>query len=84
MWSPRGRLWPQGRPRGHILKSLALASKPQVLENCPVRGLRTALFFEQLNFVGKRQKSRGKFANTFFVFLTWSIGVAKGGGGGQL
>ena len=28
-WSPRGRLW----PRGHILKSLALAlaSKPQVL-----------------------------------------------------
>ena len=26
-WSPQGRLW----PRGHILKSLALASKPQVL-----------------------------------------------------
>ena len=26
-WSPRGRPW----PRGHILKSLALASKPQVL-----------------------------------------------------
>ena len=30
-WSPRGRPWPRGRPRGHILKSLALASKPQVL-----------------------------------------------------
>ena len=28
-WSPRGRPWPRGRPRGHILKSLA--SKPQVL-----------------------------------------------------
>ena len=26
-WSPRGRPW----PRGHILKSLVLASKPQVL-----------------------------------------------------
>ena len=22
-WSPRGRPWPRGRPRGHILKSLA-------------------------------------------------------------
>ena len=52
-WSPRGRPW----PRGHILKSLALAfaskikslalaSRPQVLENCPVLGSRTALFFE--------------------------------------
>ena len=45
-WSPRGRPWPQGRPRGHILKSLALASRPQVLENWPALGSRTALFFE--------------------------------------
>ena len=30
-WSPRGRPWPRGRPRGHIFKSLALASNPQVL-----------------------------------------------------
>ena len=30
-WSPQGRRWSRGRPRGHILKSLALASKPQVL-----------------------------------------------------
>ena len=37
-WSPRGRPWPRRSPRGHILKSLALASKPQVLENCPVLG----------------------------------------------
>ena len=74
-WSPRGRPWPRGRPRGHILKSLAwaskvkslaLASKLQVLENCPVLGSRTALFFEQLNFVGKRQKLRRKFASTFW------------------
>ena len=35
-------------PRGHILKSLALASRPQVLENWPVLGSRTALFFERL------------------------------------
>ena len=33
-WSPRGRPWPQGRPRGQILMSLA--SKPQVRKNCPV------------------------------------------------
>ena len=32
------------------VNSLALASKPQVLENCPVLGLRTALFFELLKF----------------------------------
>ena len=48
-------------PRGHILKSLALASMPQVLENCLVLGSRIALFFELLkvrgapeNFFGKR------------------------------
>ena len=58
-WSPRERPWPRGRPRGHILKSLALkdkslalASRPQVLENWPVLGSRTALFFELLKFCG--------------------------------
>ena len=42
------RPWPQGCPwpRGHILK--ALASKPQVFENCAVLGSRTELFFEPL------------------------------------
>ena len=55
-WSPRGRSWPQGRPRGHILKSLALASRPQVLENWPVLGSRTALFFELLKFCGALEK----------------------------
>ena len=55
-WSPRGRPWPRGRPRGHILKSLALASRPQVLENWPVLGLRTALFLELLKFVERLKK----------------------------
>ena len=64
-WSPRGRPWPRGRPRGHILKSLALAlaskvkslaSRPQVLENWPVLGSRTALFFELLKFCGALEK----------------------------
>ena len=62
-WSPRGRPW----PRGHILKSLALASKPQVLENCPVLGWRTALFLNRWNFVGKRQKPCENSAKTFFL-----------------
>ena len=68
-WSPRGRPWPRGRPRGQILKSLALASKvkslalasrPQVLENWPVLGSRTALFFGMLKFCGAVEKFFGK------------------------
>ena len=39
-------------------------------------------FLYSWNFVEKRQKPRGKFANTFFVFFTWSIGVGKGMGAG--
>ena len=51
-WSPRGRSW----SRGQILKSLALkvkslASRPQLLENWPVLGSRTALFFKLLKFL---------------------------------
>ena len=66
-WSPRGR------PRGQILKSLALAlaskvkslaSRPQVLENWPVLGSRTALFFGKLKFCGAVEKFFGK---RFFV-----------------
>ena len=66
-WSPRGRPWPRRRSRGHILKSLALtsevksfASRPQVLENWPVLGSRTALFFELLKFCGVLEKFFGK------------------------
>ena len=56
-------------PRGHILKSVALASKvkslafslkPQVLENWPVLGSRTALFFELLKFCGAPEKIFGR------------------------
>ena len=61
-WSPRGRPWPRGCPRGHILKSLAL--KPQVLENCPVLGSRTALFFEWLKFCRSAEKC---FFRPFFL-----------------
>ena len=70
-WSPRGRPWPRGRPRGQILKSLAskvkslaLASRPEVLENWPVLGSRTALFFGKLKFCGAVEKFFGK---RFFV-----------------
>ena len=80
-WSPRGRPWPRGRPRGHILKSLALAlaskvkslalalaSKPQVLENWPVLGSRTALFFKQLKFRWKAPETSRKICEHFFCF----------------
>ena len=50
-------------PRGHILKFFALASKPLVLENCPVLGSRTALFFESLKFCRSPEK---KILKTFF------------------
>ena len=56
-WSPRERPWPRGRPQGYILKSLALASKPQVFENCPVLRSRTALFFEWLKFCRSPEKN---------------------------
>ena len=94
-WSPRERPWPRGRPRGQILKSLALASKvkslasrPQVLENWPVLGSRTALFFGMLKFCGAVEKFFGKrflveiawkiFVKTFFFFffeIAWKIFV---------
>ena len=69
-WSPRGRPW----PRGHILKSLslALASKPQVLENCPVLGSTTALFFELLKCCWKAPETSQKICeDLFFIFLKW-------------
>ena len=70
-------------PRGQILKSLALASKvkslalalasrPQALENWPVLVSRTALFFELLKFCGALEKFFGK---RFFVEIAWKIFV---------
>ena len=95
-WSPRERPWPRGRPRGHILKSLALASKvkslalvsrPQVLKNWPVLGLRTALFFELLKFCEALEKIFGKrffleiarkiFAKTFFFFFWRALALVS-------
>ena len=38
----------------------SLASRPQVLENWPVLGLRTALFFELLKFCGAPEKFFGR------------------------
>ena len=81
-WSPRGRPW--GRPREHILKSLAskvksLASRPQVLENWPVLGSRTAVFFELLKFCGALEKFfRIRFFEDLFFFffeIAWKIFV---------
>ena len=46
-WGPRGR----SRPRGHILKSLALASKPPSPRKCPVLGRRQHYFL-----IGKKGK----------------------------
>ena len=40
-------------------------------------------FLNSWNFVRKHQKPRRKFANTFFVFLNWSIGVSRRGQGAR-
>ena len=63
-WSPRGRLW----LRGHILKSLPLASNPEVLDNCPVLGSRTALFFELFKFSSSPEKC---FWWPYFWKIAW-------------
>ena len=56
-WSP----WPWS------LKSLA--SKPEVLKNCPVLGSRTALFFEPLKFCWKMPETLRKICKYLFCFL---------------
>ena len=77
-WSPRGRPWPRGQILKSLalalaskVKSLALASRPQVLENWPVLGSRTALFFE-LKFRRALEKFFGK---RFFVEIARKIFV---------
>ena len=52
--------------RGQTLKFLA--SKPQVLENCPVLGSRTALFFEPLKFCWKAPETSQKICVHLFLF----------------
>ena len=52
--------------------SLALASKLQVLKNCPVLGSRTALLFVPLKSCWKIPEiSRKICEDLFFVFLNW-------------
>ena len=80
-WSPPGLPWPRGRPRGHILKSLALASKPQVLKNCPVLGMRTALVFEQLKFRWKTPETSLKICEHLFCFPQLEHRRRQGEGG---
>ena len=60
-WSPRGQIL---KSLASKVKSLALASRPQVLENWPVLGSRTAVFFELLKFCEALEKFFGK---RFFV-----------------
>ena len=80
-WSPRGRPWPRGRPRGHILKSLALAlaSKPQVLglglglealgpRKLPCPRLEDSTFFEPLKFCRKTPETLRKICKYLFYF----------------
>ena len=74
-WSPW--LWPWPRS----LKSLAFASKPQVLENCPVLGSRTALFFEQLKFLWKTPETSLKICEHLFCFLQLEHRRRQGEGG---
>ena len=49
---------------------LGLEASPQVLENCPVLGSRTALFFEPLKFCWKTPETLRKICeDLFFVLL---------------
>ena len=50
-WSPRGHNM-KSLALASEVKSLALASKPEALENWPVLGSRTALFLELLKVCG--------------------------------
>ena len=70
-WSPRGRPW----PREHILKSLALASKPQVLgleasspRKLPCPRLEDSTIFEQLKFRWKTPETSHKICEHLFCF----------------
>ena len=76
-WSPRERPWPRGRPRGHILKSLTLASKPQVLglglealgpRKLPSPRLEENTMFEPLKFCRKTPETSRKICKYLFYF----------------
>ena len=58
-WSPRGQIL-KSLALASKVKSLALASRPQILKKWPVLGSRTALFFELLKFCEALEKFFGK------------------------
>ena len=58
-------------PRGHILKSLALASKPQVLENCLSWARGQCYFFELLKFCWKMPETSRKICEDLFLFSSF-------------
>ena len=70
-WSPRGQIL-KSLALASKVKSLALASRPQVLENWPVLGSRTAVFFGLLKFCGALEKV---FRKRFFTEIAWKIFV---------
>ena len=87
-WSPRGRPWPRGRPQGHILKSLALASKPQVLGLglealgprkllCP--RLEDSTMFEPLKFCRKTIETSRKICKYLFYFAHMEHRLSQAG-----
>ena len=72
-WGPRGHPW----PRGQILKSLALASKPQVLglglealgpRKLPCPRLEDSTIFEPLKFCRKTPETSRKICQYLFNF----------------
>ena len=82
-WSP----WPW--PRGHILKSLALASKPQVLglglealgpRKLPCPRLEDSTIFEPLKFCRKTPESSRKICKYLCYFAQLEHGLSQAGG----
>ena len=63
------------------VKSLTLASKPQVLENCPVLGSRTVLFFEPTKFCWKTPETSWKICEHLFCFPQLEHRRSQGGEG---
>ena len=89
-WGPRGRPWPRGRPRGHILKSLALASKPQVLglgleasspRKLPCPRPEDSTIFEPLKFRWKTPETSRKICEHLFCFPHLEHRPRQGEGG---
>ena len=64
-WSPRGQIL-KSLALASKVKSLTLASRPEILENWPVLGSRTALFFGMLKFCGALEKF---LRRPFFFFF---------------